>query len=87
MQYKTIVLHLLEQRPALYARLRRQRAVLEALDHYAAELRACHQRWTDRLSLSRPDSDESQISAEALELALADLQDSLPPESPAGATA
>jgi hypothetical protein len=82
MPYKTIVLHLLEQRPRLYERLRRGRLLLPALDRHAAELKASHEAWKDRLARTKPGSDEMQIAGEALEIALRELeQDHLPPES------
>jgi hypothetical protein len=82
MQYKTIVLHILEQRPEIYDPLRRQRQVLPTMEHYAQELRSLHLAWKETLTQQRPDSDPSQIASEALELALKDLEDRLPSGSP-----
>src|SRR5262245_8723850 len=79
MQYKTLVLHLLEQRPTLYGLLRRQRRVPATLDRFAMELKASHEDWKDRLRQARPDSDSSQVAAEALEIALKELEERLPP--------
>jgi hypothetical protein len=78
MQYKTIVLQLLEQEPEIYDRLRRDRKVPKAMEHYAQELRSLHLAWMETLNESRPGSDQSQIASEALELALKDLEDRLP---------
>lgn len=83
MQYKTIVLSLLEQRPALYTRLRRQRRLLEALELYSADLKTRHEGWKTRLGRDAPESDDAQLSAEALEIALKELQEHLPAGSPA----
>jgi hypothetical protein len=77
MQYKTIVLQLLEQRPELYDQLRRQRRMLPTMEHYAGELRNLHLAWMEMLNLSTPGSSQIQITNEALELALKDLQDRL----------
>jgi hypothetical protein len=77
MQYKTIVLQLLEQRPEIYDPLRRQRQVLPTMEHYARELRSLHLAWKETLTQAKPDSDPSQIGSEALELALKDLEDRL----------
>ncbi|HEV3446704.1 MAG TPA: hypothetical protein VG099_18825 [Gemmataceae bacterium] len=82
MQYKTIVLHLLEQHPGIYDPLRRQRQVLPAMEHYARELRNLHLAWKETLTQERPDSDPSQIASEALELALKDLEERLLSGSP-----
>lgn len=48
MLYKTIVLELLEARPALYRRLRLSRSVLRELDRYAADLCSAHRQWIER---------------------------------------
>ena len=87
MHYKTIVLGLMEEQyPALYEKLRKERLLLKALDHYAPALKRHHDSWMDRLSIKRPDSDPIQIASEALELAIQDLRDSLSCESPGSGT-
>jgi hypothetical protein len=82
MQYKTIVLGLLEERPQMYEQLRQERKLLATLEIYAKEFRSSHQAWKEQLLQTRPDSDPSQIASEALEIALKELKDRLPPESP-----
>ena len=82
MQYKTIVLELLEQRPEIRQQFERDRVMLTMLDRYAEELKASHEAWKEHLHLQRPGSDPSQIASEALELALEELQSRLPSESP-----
>jgi hypothetical protein len=77
MMYKTITLELLQDQPALYETLRAGRMLLTALDTYAVELRERHLLWIDRLNQARPGSDPRQVSSEALELAIAGLQDHL----------
>jgi hypothetical protein len=81
MQYKTIVLRLLEENHTTYDQLRRERLALAALVHYSWELKARHQGWIEELRRASPKSDPSQISSQALELALRDLQADLPNES------
>jgi hypothetical protein len=82
MQYKTIVLGLLqEQYPALHERLRASRSLLQAMNDYAASLKHHHESWMDRLSVARPERDPIQISSQALELAIEDLRDDLPSNS------
>jgi hypothetical protein len=83
MNYKTIVLHLMEDRPRLYDRLRRERALLFTLDLYSAELKTGHEAWKERLLLARPGSATGQVESEALELALQELRDRLPEETQA----
>jgi len=82
MQYKTIVLELLQQRTELHDQLRRERRLLPAMEQFARELKASHQAWKKQLSELRPGSDPSQITSEALEMAIKELEDRLPPDSP-----
>jgi len=81
MQYKTIILQLLEQRPQMHEELRQSRKLLPALEFYASELKESHEDWKYRLLEAKPDRDANQIASEAMELALKDLQDHLPSES------
>lgn len=81
MQYKTIVLQMLEDRPRLKDRLRQQRQMLLMLEVYAEQLKAGHETWKERLSPTRPGGDPMQIASEAMELALAELEERLPSES------
>ena len=52
------------------------------MELYAKELRNSHQAWKQLLTQIRPHSDRNQIASEALEMALKDLEDRLPSESP-----
>src|SRR5579871_1106094 len=78
MQYKTIVLQLLEQHPESYNRLRKGRQLLPTLDAYSIQLKTLHEDWKETLSQANPDSDPIQISSEALEIALKEFADRLP---------
>ena len=82
MLYKTIMLELLEQQPETHRQLRTRRSLLRTVNAYARELKAKHNEWMEVLRPARPETDPSQISAEALELALQDIQDSLSSEYP-----
>ena len=81
MQYKTIILHLLEQNPQLRDQLKRDRQMLPTMERYALELKTRHEAWKETLSRTMPGSDESQIASEALELALKEVEDRLPTAS------
>jgi hypothetical protein len=81
MQYKTIVLELLQQRPEIHDQLRKERKLLLTMERYAKELKTSHQAWMELLFDLRPDSDRSQLSSEALEIALKELEDRLPAAS------
>lgn len=83
MQYKTIILELLKERPQMHERLRQERKLLPALEIYARELKASHQGWMEALTMLRPGSNPAQISSEAMETALKELEERLPAESPA----
>jgi hypothetical protein len=81
MHYKTIIMELLEQRPRMREELRQSRKLLPTLEFYASELKESHEDWKDRLLQAKPESAQSQIATEAMELALKDLEDRLPSES------
>ena len=82
MQYKTILLELLRQRPELHEQLRSQRLLLPTLERYASALKTSHETWKSLLVQAKPDSDASQIASQALEMALKELEDRLPSASP-----
>ena len=82
MQYKTIVLQLLQDRPTMYDTLLRERTLLATLDFYATELRDSHLDWKGLLSEQNPDRDPTQIASKAMEMALEQLAKHLPCEVP-----
>lgn len=82
MLFKTIVLELLKQRPMLHETLRKKRMVLKTVNRLARELKTSHEAWTEQLFRTRPGCDLSQIASEAEEMALQELLEVLPPESP-----
>jgi hypothetical protein len=77
MQYKTIMLELIQQRPQMHEELRQSRKMLETVERYAHELRDSHLALVETLSKARPDSDPSQIRSEALEIAVQEMQERL----------
>jgi hypothetical protein len=79
--YKSIVLEIMQGNPTLYEQLRASRTMLPALDQHAIELKSLHEAWKGLLHQESPGSDPSQIAAEALELAIQELRESLPSES------
>jgi hypothetical protein len=81
MQYKTIILELLQQRPLMLEELRKERKVLATLEQYAQELKTSHETWQEQLATQKPASHPSQIASEALEMALQELEERLPTES------
>jgi hypothetical protein len=83
MQYKTIVLELLRERTELHEQLRLTRRLLPTLETCARELKASHETWKETLSQANPGSDPSQVSSEAMEMALSELEERLPSVHPA----
>lgn len=77
MHYRTIVLELLQEHPELYEQLRSSKRLLPAMDAYAIDLKASHEEWMVRLSQTKPGSDHIQLSSEALEIALKELEENL----------
>ena len=84
MHYKSIIHDLLHQRPQMHDQLRKSRKLLPTLEQYARELKTSHEAWKEMLLQLRPGSDKSQLASEALELALKEMEDRLPSESPQG---
>lgn len=82
MQYKTIVLELLQQQTQLHEQLRQNRRLMPAMEALARELKASHDEWKESISQARPGSEPSQIAAEAMELAVKELRDRLQSASP-----
>lgn len=80
MQYKTIVLQYLRQRPSLHNRLKSSRTLLPTLDAYANELKTSHETLKEQLAQANPGRDPSQIASQALEIALQEWTNSLPPD-------
>jgi FtsZ-binding cell division protein ZapB len=78
MQYKTITLELIQENPSLYEKLRSSRMLRPAMEAYANYLKVCHEAWKERIGQTMPGSDPTQIAAEALERAVAELRESLP---------
>ena len=70
MQYKTIVLELLQQQTELHEQLRLTRRLLPTMEALAKDLKARHETWKQELQILHPDSDPIQIASEAMEMAL-----------------
>ena len=78
MQYKTIVLELLRGRTELHEQLRLTRRLRPVMETCAVELKASHETWKETLAQANPGSDPVQISSEAMEIAIKELEDRLP---------
>ncbi len=82
MQYKTIIQEMLEFRTEIRNQFSNDPNPLETLDRLAMELKTLHENYKEYLAHSRTDSHPVQISSEALEMALQELEDRLFPASP-----
>jgi hypothetical protein len=82
MQYKTVILELLQHHSEVHEQLRNQRMLLTMVDHYSSELKTRHEAWKQSLSHAKPGSNPSQIASEALEIALKELEVRLTSGSP-----
>jgi len=74
MHYMTIVMDLIDEQPELAVHLRRKKHVLATIRTYAAVLKTRHEAWQDELSHQKPGSHPSQITSEALELAIEEIR-------------
>ena len=80
MQYVTLTLQLIRGYPEIHNQLKRERAMLPTVDRLAWELKTRHEALKTFLAQTRPGSD-LQISSEALEIALKELEERLSAES------
>lgn len=75
MQYKTIILELLQQQPKRHEQLRKQRKLLTVTNSLAQDLKARHEAWKRHLIETQPDMDTSQVTSAALEIALKEIEE------------
>ncbi|MCC7290429.1 MAG: hypothetical protein IT449_00035 [Phycisphaerales bacterium] len=84
MQYKTIILELLQQRPRLHDQLRSRRELLAVTESYARMLKTRHEAWMGKLAESKPLMHPANRSSAAMEIALVEvvsrLQAAYPPD-------
>ena len=76
MQYVTLTLQLIRGYPEIHNHLKRERAMLPTVDRLARELKTRHEALKTLLAQTKPGSD-LQISSEALEIALRELEERL----------
>lgn len=77
MQYKTMTIELLRQRPTLHNQLRKKRKLLSVVNTLAAELKHSHEFWLESLTESKAPIDEGQLTSAALEMAIQELANRL----------
>lgn len=81
MQYKTIVLELIKDRPKLHDQLKSNRALLSTVEAIAVQLRDNHLALVEELQQSRPGSAGFQVKSEAMEIVVQEVQQALQDDS------
>lgn len=74
MQYKSITLELLESHPDLAGRLKAENLFTEALEICSTDLRTRSLELTDQLAQSHPYQGREELSYQAFEIALRELE-------------
>lgn len=74
MQYKTIVMELLEQSTELHDQLQREHRLLAAVEALAVRLKASHDEITKQLEQAQPGTEFNDNCFRAMELAIHALQ-------------
>ena len=83
MHYKTIALELLSANPDMCDRLKAERRLLAEMHRLSAELKERHRAWIAALTDRSPTDDPRLIASRAMELAVAELAESLSPNGSA----
>ena len=81
MKYQTIILELIQQNQPMHDQLRKERRLLATVEQAALELKASHQAWQERLAQSQPNEAAAQLSSQAFEMALKEMEERLLPAS------
>ena len=80
MQYKTIILELLESRTAYHQQLVSSKQLLSTMNQLATQLRSRHLQQLSLLEQQQPNRSLDALKSEALEVALSLIAETLPPE-------
>lgn len=81
MQYKTIVLELLQQRPLACERLKKQRMMLEAVETFSSILKLNHEAIIQEMLEADSAANLVQVTQAAFEIAVNHLEEVLPSDS------
>jgi len=81
MQYKTIMLELIKQRPKLHEALRSNGTLLSTMEQWALLLRERHLDLVQQLRQARPTTADVQLKSEAMEMAVREIDEALQAES------
>lgn len=85
MQYKTIMLELLQQNPSLHDRLQKTGQLFSTMETYTRQLKVRHELWKASLAEQNPALGAIEISAAALEIAVQEIEQALRTEYPGNA--
>jgi hypothetical protein len=86
MQYKTIILELIQQNEPLHDRLRSNRSLLATVDRLAAQLKAAHEIYLNQMTMQEPMASRPAVSQQALEMAIKEAEEQLMAMTPAEVT-
>lgn len=81
MQYKTIMLELIQSNRPLHQQLCQERKLLTTVEEAALELKSRHQEILEEMALQNPESPAMQVYSQAFELALKEMEERLQPVS------
>jgi hypothetical protein len=77
MQYKTIILELIQQNETLHDRLRSNRSFLATVDRLAAQLKADHETYLNEMAMQEPAASRPAVSQQAFEMAIKEAEEQL----------
>lgn len=77
MQYKTMVLELIENRPSLHQQLASNDSLLSTMNHLAEELRTSHLDHLMLLHQTESNAPSIPLKHEAMEIAIAEIEKAL----------
>jgi len=75
-------MELIKQRPNLHDRLASSGRLTSTMEQLAVQLRDNHRQLTEQLREARPGSADIQLNSEAMEIAVNEIEQTLPDESP-----
>lgn len=81
MQYKTIMLELIQSNRPLHQQLCQERKLLKTVEQAAMELKSRHQELLEEMADLHPENPEAQNYSQAFEMALKEMEDRLLPVS------
>lgn len=73
MQYKSIILEMLDDHQPIKSLLQKHRQLMEALDLWAQQLKLLHEQWMQVCIARNPSLDSTTLTQQAMELATGEI--------------